>query len=472
MIPEFAVVGHPNEGKSSVLSTLAEDDSVRISPFPGETIVCRSFPVCIDGREIIRFTDTPGFQNPRKTLKLLQSYEVGSGNIFSRFKTEKQDDPSLNDDCELLVPIVNGAGIIYVVDGSRPIRNVDKAEMEILRLTGLPRMAIINSKDDDSHYIDAWKESFRKSFNAIRIFNAHQATYRERIELLEALKHIDQEWYGPLEKVIAAFKTDWQGRNMQVVHVILEMITDCISYTVSCPLSGSRKDAAVLQNEMIGQYAADIRVKELEGHRKIRSLFKHNIFQLELPEQSILHEDLFSDTTWQFLGLNTTQMVLAGGISGAAVGAGLDLAAAGITFGIFSSLGGIVGALSTMMGGKKLLKNSTLFGVPLTEENVQIGPNTNVQFLFVLLDRALLYYSHVINWAHGRRDYLTRTSENNQEAALRVMSRSFSSEQRRICSNFFQKLTSGKRQKEDELEQKFSNLIADQLRNLSHNAGA
>ncbi|MCI5191117.1 MAG: hypothetical protein D3905_15290, partial [Candidatus Electrothrix sp. AS4_5] len=59
-IPEFAIVGHPNEGKSSVLSTLSEDDSVRISPMPGETRECRSFPVIIDNKEVIRFIDTPG----------------------------------------------------------------------------------------------------------------------------------------------------------------------------------------------------------------------------------------------------------------------------------------------------------------------------------------------------------------------------------------------------------------------------
>ena len=67
-IPEFAILGHPNEGKSSVLSTLAEDDSVRVSPIPGETTECRSFPVIIDGREVLRFTDTPGFQNPARVL--------------------------------------------------------------------------------------------------------------------------------------------------------------------------------------------------------------------------------------------------------------------------------------------------------------------------------------------------------------------------------------------------------------------
>lgn len=66
--PAFAIVGHPNEGKSSVVSTLAENDQVRISPTPGETLECQTFPVIIDDREIIRFIDTPGFQNPRRVL--------------------------------------------------------------------------------------------------------------------------------------------------------------------------------------------------------------------------------------------------------------------------------------------------------------------------------------------------------------------------------------------------------------------
>ena len=72
MTPEIAIMGHPNEGKSSVLSTLAEDDSVRVSPTPGETTRCRTFPVVIDGREVLRFTDTPGFQNPGRVLSMLK----------------------------------------------------------------------------------------------------------------------------------------------------------------------------------------------------------------------------------------------------------------------------------------------------------------------------------------------------------------------------------------------------------------
>ena len=84
-VPEFAIVGHPNEGKSSVVSTLAEDDSVRISPTPGETIQCQTFPVIIDGREIIRFVDTPGFQNPKQTLLWMKNYQGSDDQLLESF---------------------------------------------------------------------------------------------------------------------------------------------------------------------------------------------------------------------------------------------------------------------------------------------------------------------------------------------------------------------------------------------------
>ena len=43
-LPEFAVLGHPNEGKSSVVSTLTEDDRIQVSPVPGETRVSNHIP--------------------------------------------------------------------------------------------------------------------------------------------------------------------------------------------------------------------------------------------------------------------------------------------------------------------------------------------------------------------------------------------------------------------------------------------
>ena len=43
-VPSFAVVGHPNEGKSSVVATLTENDRIRVSPVPGETVKAAEYP--------------------------------------------------------------------------------------------------------------------------------------------------------------------------------------------------------------------------------------------------------------------------------------------------------------------------------------------------------------------------------------------------------------------------------------------
>ena len=169
--------------------------------------------------------DTPGFQNPIQSLEWMRSYPGPDDGIVAAFRQAHLNDPDFRDDCELFAPIAEGAGIIYVVDGSRPLRNVDRAEMELLRLTGRPRMAVINCKDEDTRYLDQWKNEFRKHFNAVRVFNAHKATYAERISLLESLKGIDQDWQPALEKVIKAFRQDWKRRTSRTAEIICRMLS-------------------------------------------------------------------------------------------------------------------------------------------------------------------------------------------------------------------------------------------------------
>ncbi len=404
IIPEFAILGHPNEGKSSVLSTLAEDDSVRISAIPGETRRCRTFPVKIDGQEIIRFTDTPGFQNPLRILHELENAGSLPDDVIIQFFQAHENNDDFRDDCELLRPLLRGAGIIYVADGSRPLRNVDVAEMEILRMSGKPRMAILNCKEDDQQYLDEWKSAFRKTFNTMRLFNAHNATYMERILLLEALKNIDQDWQEPLNYVVSSFKKEWQARNEQTVHYLCEMLSDCLRHKRTRNIT-EEKPAEPVQEELYNLYEEDIRKIENICHKRIRKLFKHNIFDYSLPPQSILHQDLFSQRTWNVLGLKKKQLILAGGAGGAALAAGLDIAAGGTSLGLFTTIGGVVGAVGALYGAKNIVSKIEVLGIGAGKFELQVGPNTSPQFPYILLDRAFLYYAHIINWAHGKRDY-------------------------------------------------------------------
>lgn len=467
-VPEFAIVGHPNEGKSSVLSTLSEDDSVRVSPVPGETKECRTFPVIIDNKEVIRFTDTPGFQNPRKTLAWMQQYRGDDRDMISEFIRSHRDDPAFHDDCALLAPLDAEAGLIFVVDGSRPLRNIDRAEMEILRLTGRPRMAVINCKDEDSSFLEGWQNEFRKNFNSIRLFNANRATYGQRIALLNSLKAIDQDLEEVIESVIRAFQADWHNRNRQAAALIAAMLSDSLLYrkSVSCPPAA---DEDKLKQELHTAYTAFVSKRERTTHQQIRRLFKHNIFNLQLPDQSILQQDLFAAKTWQFLGLTAKQLTMAATVSGAALGAGLDVLAGGITFGVFTGIGGAFGAATAAMKGKKMLTGARLLGMKLDRQQLEVGPVTNVQLLYILLDRALLFYSHIINWAHGRRDYPEGVANGDEqgEENKRGYTSAWSKQERRVCERFFKNLQSRYLPDRDQAENELNALLREKLRKIS-----
>ena len=63
----FAVVGHPNKGKSSIVSTLSRNDAIAISPRSGTTTKSDEFLVRI-ANSSYTLIDTPGFQRPRQLL--------------------------------------------------------------------------------------------------------------------------------------------------------------------------------------------------------------------------------------------------------------------------------------------------------------------------------------------------------------------------------------------------------------------
>jgi len=465
-MPEFAVLGHPNEGKSSVVSTLAEDDTVRIGPFPGETVKCRRFPVKIDSREIIRFVDTPGFQMPRQTLSWMKTYSGPDTEMVVDFIKAHEDDPDFRDECELLSPLVNGAGIIYVVDGSRPVRNDDKTEMEILRLTGMPRMAVINCKTDAVDFLEQWKSEFRKHFNCLRIFNAQKATYQERIELLETLKSVDQDYAPALSRVIQAFREDWHQREKASSRIIVEMVETILALELSQtirPVEDEEKVKARLEKK----YRQRIETIESQSFDRLRALFKHNIFHCELPENSILNQTLFSEKTWQFLGLNPGELAVAAGVAGGAAGAVIDTAAAGLTFGIFSALGGLAGAGSVLIGGKRIA-DLRFKGVRLGRDQIRIGPASNIQLMYILLDRSLLFYSLVINWAHALRDspgqeVQADVSKNLKQGVTTRWDRTT----KQACARFFSDVKGDKKKNLHRSKEQMTTIVLEAIKKIS-----
>jgi hypothetical protein len=429
-VPEVAVLGHPNEGKSTLVSTLAEDDRIRVSRIPGETTVSRVYTVKIDGKPIIRFVDTPGFQVPRQTLAWFRAWTGDPADLVPQFIKAVGSDPFYVDECELLSPVARGAGIIYVVDGSRPVRKDDLAEMEILRLTGRPRMAVINARNPGQDYTRQWKQEFGRSFNVIRVFNASTADFRERIRLMESLKAMDQEWEASLDQVIRAFLDQQDKRRRQACVHITHALEKSLCFSVSAPLAPG-DDPEQRRTDLTRTFQQGILRIESKLFDRIRALFHHHLYEYPLPRYSVLHHDLFAKKTWELLGLTRFQLASAGAILGSTLGAAADVAAAGLTFGIFTAAGGVLGAGSALAGARQMARKKGL-GIRLGGERLNVGPVKDLQFFFIFLDRAWIYYRHMVRRSHGCRDLPGTPADPGAGISSRM-----SRQERQVCVRFF-----------------------------------
>jgi len=458
-IPRYAVMGHPNEGKSSVVATLTENDQVAISNIPGETQECHTYPVMIDNQRILEFVDTPGFQMPRKTLKWMEAYSGEPAAIVSSFIKQHEEDTRFSHDCRLLMPLAKGAGIIYVLDANKPLRRDDLAEMEILRLTGLPRMAVINSKNNDSVYLQDWKQALNKSFNTIRQFNAHNATFDERIRLLETLKAIEQDWEPALDSIIEALKENRHNRMEESTEQILRMLKRMI--TLHCSQTCRQHESENhVREQLIATYRTKAAKEEQHCHHAIKRLFKHHIFDHRIQAGEIIEADLFSEETWSALGLTRKQLTWASAMAGAAIGAAADFALAQISFGIFMAAGAAAGGLSGFAGTRPLSRleiNIGPFSGELGGRRITVGPMKNQQLVFILIDRAILYTQLAANRAHALR------SNNNEPIAGQnpSLTTHWPENQRKIISRFYSAICSNKHEKAAQLQPEILSILTD-----------
>lgn len=404
--PRFAVMGHPNEGKSSVVSTLTENERVRISRVPGETTRCKRFAVRLNDEPVLEIVDTPGFQNPSPTLEWFENYSGDESRMVQAFIEAHREDPAFHHDLELLEPLTRRAAILYVADSSRPLREKDRKEMELLRLTGLPRMALLNQKRQNHSHEAEWREALNRRFNLVRPFNAHHASFPERVDLLDALALMVPEHEKRLRDIRDHLVRDWRERLEQSARVLEESLRQALTLRVRLPVRPDQ-DEAEQEAEALRTYRTRVHAVETRARKHWRHLFHHQTLPDPGEDAELLDLDPFTGKVWRLLGLSRRQIAGAGATAGATLGAGVDVAAGGLTFGVFAAGGAMLGGLGGWMGGPKLgAKHLPLAGRhTLAKEYIQIGPHEDPTLAFVLIDRAFIYLFRLMNWAHARRDH-------------------------------------------------------------------
>ncbi|MGB6043895.1 MAG: DUF3482 domain-containing protein, partial [Pirellulales bacterium] len=371
---------------------------------PGTTRQCRDYPMRVAGQTLYTLVDTPGFERPRHVLSWLKEHETSTAGrraTVEQFVEQHERAGQFEQECELLRPILQGAAILYVVDGSKPPSPKYEAEMEILRWTAQPRVALINATSDED-YSHKWRSMLDQFFNMVRPFNAHRAGFDERVRLLKMLREMSESTREPLEQAIRSLNEDRKANLREAAEGIAELLVAMITHVEEKRLA-KEGEPAEYEKALAAGYFDTLRRTERGGHNRLKRIFSHHQLEVSETELEFGNDDLFDLDTWNRLGLSSTQLTTAGAAAGAVAGGMVDAASAAISFPFGTLVGIAAGGAASWLAARKL-PEVKIQGFPLGGQLLKIGPMKNPSFPWVVLDRALLYLDVVADRSHASRN--------------------------------------------------------------------
>jgi len=406
--PTFAVVGHPNKGKSSIVATLAEDERVAISNAPGTTRNANAHSMRMDDQVLYVLVDTPGFQRAREVLDWLEARATSASErpaAVAQFVREHESDERFHDECELLKPILAGAGILYVVDGAKPYGREYELEMQILQWTGSPRMALINMIGSDDYSLQ-WRQALDQYFSIVRSFDAMNADFDNRIGVLRAFAELDERWREPLERTVGVLNEERQRRRLRSAREIAGFIADALSMSERETLVDSDEPGTgheQLKQSLTQRLQQRIVRREQTARDNVQSIYRWGRLELNDSTGEILATDLFASEGWELFGLSETKLLISGLVSGALAGGGVDALLGGASMLLGAGIGALLGGAGAWFGGHELAKVKVL-GETLGGKVLQVGPVSAPNFPWVLLGRAWVHHHLISERNHARRE--------------------------------------------------------------------
>ncbi len=230
-----AVVGRPSAGKSTLVNALCGAKVSIVSPVPQTTR--NSVRGILNGEDAqLVFIDTPGFHLSAKKINTYMTGIVSS--------TLEQVDI-----------------ILYVVDGSRPAGDEEKAISEAVRKSGKPVVLCLNKKDSAGDAWTAIKESARSAMPDAALFEI-SARSGEGLEPLRAklreLSPAGEQMYPP------DYYTD-QTPEFRISEIVREKVT-----------LATREEVP---------HAVYVRIEDLEMHDEGETLWARGFICVERESQ-------------------------------------------------------------------------------------------------------------------------------------------------------------------------------------------
>ena len=147
-VPELAMVGRSNVGKSTLINALVRQKLARTSAAPGKTRLANFYRVVVEHRPPFYLVDLPGYGYARGGEKSRQEFDALAADYFS----SRHPDPDLRDEPEARPPALSRVegvfcGAMALVDSRHPGLDADRTAWTWLSRMGIERRVVATKVD-------------------------------------------------------------------------------------------------------------------------------------------------------------------------------------------------------------------------------------------------------------------------------------------------------------------------------------
>ncbi|MFW5753111.1 MAG: DUF3482 domain-containing protein [Planctomycetota bacterium] len=410
-LPQIAVVGFVNAGKSSLVAALSEHGDIAIDEQGGTTRQCHAYTCPRSGEPSLVLIDTPGFQDARHANAWMQQWQdanagaTGPDSVRAFLEAFADSGRFVNEARVLETVLTCAAGLLYVAHADRRYRTSHDAEMALLARTGQPRMGVLNRVGKARH-AEKWRDAMRSHFGKVVEIDAVHATFAQRMDLFASFTGLDDAWAPSIRRAVALLRGDRRAIHQRVADALGDLLVEVLSLRVEVPFAADEPAARERAEERARATARQrIAAATTAARRSVQDALGHERVSYAEEDRAVVAGELELDEVWRRFGMSRLQLVRNGVVAGSLTGGAIDAAVGQISFGTGMVIGAITGGFAGFAATRDFAISAPglpgLFGRP---RRVVVLPPTSDDWPVVVLEQGLIHFEAFAGISQAARE--------------------------------------------------------------------